>query len=562
MNLNISIVILMLSFLFGKAFSKELIYDEKTQYDNIYDYLEMMDIDSPHQKTIPDIVDLDREGVRKSPDIPNLKIFDRPLWIRLSIRNPYFEKKELILEQRAEFKFFKVFERDEKGVYAMALPKPSFRFVEPSYKINLYPGENIFYVHMETYIFTSMFLSLKTPYESNSATMTAFIAKWVVNGTIAMICLYSLVLFFYFKTVLHLLFIGQMVCFMCYNQVLSGFFVLKDIPNLFSIGYSNETGFTCSMPILPFYLTVLITMFAVIINNVILNFKDESKNLLLQSKINIIIQIFLLIQGFYSSKINVLLTSVSILAVFSLMAGTFYFIITKKRLYSFFLILSVFPIILSEIGLFGSVFMGYRPSIFVFHIVYAISSQIEAITILTLSIFMIRDNRIATDEARFKEETAKALQRSLIPNEKTFSAHCKLPEGLDVQFCYESADTTGGDLLGFVYNEKSRILLSYICDVTGHGLSSAIVTGILSGIINTHPDLEKISDEKSIEKFLHTLIQDINNIIAGTGAVVGRFCSIAVIAIPVDRDFGYMANAGHPPPVLKIQDRISTIPSL
>ena len=73
-----------------------------------------------------------------------------------------------------------------------------------------------------------------------------------------------------------------------------------------------------------------------------------------------------------------------------------------------------------------------------------------------------------------KLEAAKTVQEAIlvpptdVPHVKTF-------------YGYEAAEKTGGDWFGNYFHEKENLLFSLIGDVTGHGVSSALLTAAAAG---------------------------------------------------------------------------------
>lgn len=86
-------------------------------------------------------------------------------------------------------------------------------------------------------------------------------------------------------------------------------------------------------------------------------------------------------------------------------------------------------------------------------------------------------------------KSAAKLQKSLIPDRQTMCG--PVPIGR----YYKPANHVGGDLLGFFQISQSRIG-AYAVDVSGHGVSSALMTARLSNFFNPHQLDENIAVQR------------------------------------------------------------------
>jgi len=114
---------------------------------------------------------------------------------------------------------------------------------------------------------------------------------------------------------------------------------------------------------------------------------------------------------------------------------------------------------------------------------------------------------------------------------------------------YKSADSAGGDWFGAYYDEAHKYALFFIADVTGHGISAALITAIIYGSVMAS---ERRMDENHLiydirsrlmdcAKMLHYMIYQ-----ASHGEKCATFCAVA---LEVDTGSVYWLNAGHNPPL-------------
>jgi len=85
---------------------------------------------------------------------------------------------------------------------------------------------------------------------------------------------------------------------------------------------------------------------------------------------------------------------------------------------------------------------------------------------------------------------AEHLQMSLLPEPLT-----KLEQG-DVSILFQSSGHVGGDLIGFFKISKTRLGL-YSIDVSGHGISSALLTARLAGYLNPNTKAQNVAFERT-----------------------------------------------------------------
>jgi serine/threonine protein kinase/serine phosphatase RsbU (regulator of sigma subunit) len=138
---------------------------------------------------------------------------------------------------------------------------------------------------------------------------------------------------------------------------------------------------------------------------------------------------------------------------------------------------------------------------------------------------------------------ARAMQESLLPHHQT------LP-GLGLSTYYKSASQTGGDWLGYFYHEPLDTAFVCIGDVTGHGIPSALITGVVCGAVYASEFWLGQSVGHSILERLQFLARAVNETVCRTGTRSGCFMTMCFLAI--DRKNGriHVLNAGHNLPYL------------
>ncbi|MBP7282270.1 MAG: SpoIIE family protein phosphatase [Leptospiraceae bacterium] len=143
----------------------------------------------------------------------------------------------------------------------------------------------------------------------------------------------------------------------------------------------------------------------------------------------------------------------------------------------------------------------------------------------------IEDNsRLITMEKEL--QTAKKIQEDILPD--------KIPtlEGIKINTTYLPMQTVGGDLYDFHSISKSEIGV-LIADVAGHGVSAAIIMGMVKLAFKMHKEFAK-EPAKLLQKMNETLYG-----IAGKGYVTAGYCYINLEKRQIT-----FSSAGHPALIL------------
>jgi len=134
-------------------------------------------------------------------------------------------------------------------------------------------------------------------------------------------------------------------------------------------------------------------------------------------------------------------------------------------------------------------------------------------------------------------ELARRLHRSLLPGRIT-------SDQVDVSLISREYQDLGGDY-GTAYWQDAERLVLCVCDVTGHGIASAL----LAARINTFVRLE-VEHRRHPCEILNALNAFLTNHFTGTGIYATFFC----VVIDWKEACIQYAGAGHPPALLRKVD--------
>lgn len=144
---------------------------------------------------------------------------------------------------------------------------------------------------------------------------------------------------------------------------------------------------------------------------------------------------------------------------------------------------------------------------------------------------------------------AKAVQATLLPPNLK-------PAGYELATYYQVAERVGGDWFWHSRDERTGFVYVYIGDVTGHGVPSALLTGVVCGAVaSLETEFAKSVEPLEPQERLLLTAQNINQVVWKTGARSDRWVSMCLICFDPVSGMVTSVNAGHPFPLLwHVQD--------
>lgn len=143
-------------------------------------------------------------------------------------------------------------------------------------------------------------------------------------------------------------------------------------------------------------------------------------------------------------------------------------------------------------------------------------------------------------------EDAKVVQKALLPTESQFP-------GCEIARHYQAASETGGDWYGYYHSPDSQTITFYMGDVTGHGLPSALLSGVVCGAVYsseyTHGILASVAARIASDRQLRNIADVVNRIVLQTGK--GELMmTMAFMHVSLRTGQVAFLNAGHNMPYL------------
>lgn len=155
-------------------------------------------------------------------------------------------------------------------------------------------------------------------------------------------------------------------------------------------------------------------------------------------------------------------------------------------------------------------------------------------TILTIAIenSLLFEERIQQERIHKELEMAETIQKYLLPKKLNFD------DSLDIAADMFSHSRVGGDFYDFVRINEDEILF-YIADVSGKGLSSALLVSNLQA--NIHAQVQ-------LNKSLKNLVTNVNDFVLEL-THGEKFITLFIVRLNIKKKHFFYVNAGHNPPV-------------
>jgi sigma-B regulation protein RsbU (phosphoserine phosphatase) len=146
--------------------------------------------------------------------------------------------------------------------------------------------------------------------------------------------------------------------------------------------------------------------------------------------------------------------------------------------------------------------------------------------------------------ARVEEELklAREIQQSYLPRQRVTFPQAAAEQDAALRFCfhYAPAEIIGGDFFSVQEISETEVGV-FICDVMGHGVSAALVSATVRGLIE-----EMKPDAAHPGRFLGKMNRAIHAILRGAETPI--FVTAFYMVMDIERGEVRYANAGHPAP--------------
>lgn len=141
-------------------------------------------------------------------------------------------------------------------------------------------------------------------------------------------------------------------------------------------------------------------------------------------------------------------------------------------------------------------------------------------------------------------QAARVVQEQLLPPPRSVP-------GLEFSAFFEPAETAGGDWYGYIYQEEHQRITFYIGDITGHGITSAVLTGVVCGAVySAETRSQQLAHIAPPAEQLQLAAESLDAILMNTAGRSGRLMTMCFLSIDLKTGNACVLNAGHTWPIL------------
>ena len=156
-----------------------------------------------------------------------------------------------------------------------------------------------------------------------------------------------------------------------------------------------------------------------------------------------------------------------------------------------------------------------------------------------------------------------ALEHAIATAQSVFSilggADVKIP-GLDFSHYYRSAEQIGGDWFGLHHDKAASRLYVLIGDVTGHGMSSALLTIAVAGaFIGSGSVMKQSRTPPGLAEAMRLIWAALDQTVEQLGGKMEKAMTMALVGIDLESGDALYLNAGHPPVLRMAGGRFSAL---
>ncbi|MFW7382110.1 MAG: 7TM diverse intracellular signaling domain-containing protein [Oligoflexus sp.] len=129
---------------------------------------------------------------------------------------------------------------------------------------------------------------------------------------------------------------------------------------------------------------------------------------------------------------------------------------------------------------------------------------------------------------------------------------------IGTSFHYEPAAFTSGDWFGGFYDKWNDRVFYFMGDVTGHGLSSGIVTAAIAGsiyLLSESKLIATLSSEEAIDLFAH----ETNKVVRHVSKKTDHMMSMVFLVFDYQNKICHYLNAGHPAIFVITKQKVNTV---
>lgn len=476
-----------------------------------------------------------------------LDLDHRERWYKLMITNRFEKEQTVFIDQSASFERFAVYVKESSG-YSMAQIAETRSIKHSAYKVVLQPGYNEILIQLRSLYLNGYAISL-IPEGIYINDLYTRIFYQLFGAAISLGTTIIFLLHFAYRR--SLLLLGMLVlqcCLIFLSRYQSILFHINHV-FLFPTILTQKDGGLAIDPFIDFTTFYLgIHLILLMIQNCLLyDTKIAQRQMAistLSTTIVFVITIFLRSHSPFLSYTMVYCYMLSMTLYNMRLARSL-----DKVQYRFFMFAFSLPLL--KIIMEATSFFAKIPFHFATLSLASIGFFVlQTITIGCLIAIRLRREEIYADQLYSNEEAVSSLQTAILSDLETALNAPAIAKHFDIDFYYRSADNAGGDFIGINYHENTECVIAYIGDVTGHGVSSSIVTAIIKGAIDSEePAIHDQNRDRSFTTYLVRLADQLNELVFNTAGQIKKSSTLCLILFDLKKGLAYCLNAAHQIPI-------------
>lgn len=175
-------------------------------------------------------------------------------------------------------------------------------------------------------------------------------------------------------------------------------------------------------------------------------------------------------------------------------------------------------------------------------------------------IFFALEWHLKTLKSRDHAAQQEAMHQAAQAVQESFIAPLGEFPGISSGSYYKSADATGGDWYGLYPNPEGTRLYVFIGDVTGHGFSSALLTGAVAGSIYSQLQIN-FAKPRAMNIELQEMAELVNRLVFTVGSRSQRSLTMNFFCCDFNLKQYCLVNAAHPSPLRYNGNKVSSLTS-
>lgn len=508
--------------------------------------------DSTTKLALPDVMQEGRVTWRPLPR-PMLGVSSDVLWIRVQLRNETAQTIPILIEDRwpqTNFLDFFVVHNDQlietqKSGDHIPLGERHTPYRYPVFDLELPPGDSTIYLRYESNDLLSSRLFLSSESSFNQTRELEKLVFGLLLGILLIMPLYNSMLYFMLKDSSYLYYTIYGLLYVVFQVGING------------LAFQYVLDYSWVNDELSMFAGMLCVFF---VYRFVSNFFDLKKQMRGVARLMAICENFALavaVLALIHVGSAILIGLACNVVMVSWLVYTSW--VMARRRYkpaSFFLVAWLLFVVGDSFSVIG--YLGFMEDGFLTQFGMLAGSAVEVVLV---SIAMgykfeeIRQALIVSEVEKSKligsVESARIIQESLVS--KTIRSAT-----LEAASYYRSAEQTGGDWFSIIDRPEQNFAVFALGDVTGHGLSSSMMTAFACGALEASVHNLDWSPA-GMERSLGRLAETFNQMLFRTASSNDRMMTMTVFAIDLLTMRGFYVNCGHHASYILSKDRLKPV---